>query len=404
VTKPRRRQAGKGTVSPYQTKAGTQFLIKYKNPHEGEEPEWVVKRGFLSYEEADDFLGDVDYEIRKGVHVVPSRMTVGKWGIEWLGSLGLAPATMASYRKNWRLHIEPYLGSVLLEKLTGTQITTVYRKLETGGRRDHKEGSPLSARTIRYCHTILRAALQEAVRQRLIATNPADLARPPAARAAKAPEIHPWNAQQLATWQAWVEEHQCPDAVAWRALAYTGARRGEVLALRWRDLDVEGAQLSIRRSVGVVKNKGEGEQLIEGSTKTGKSRSVDLDPRTVAALRSWRVARAGLDLRLARDDALMFGDLEGGYLNPDRFSRRFVRSLTLARKELGTDVLPMIRVHDLRHTHATLLLKKKVPVKVVSERLGHSGPMITLEIYQHVMPGMGAEAAADFAALIEGEA
>jgi integrase len=144
-------------------------------------------------------------------------------------------------------------------------------------------------------------------------------------------------------------------------LAYTGMRRGELLALRWRDLDMDEARLSVRRSVGVVKIKGEGEELIEGSTKTGKARSVDIDPRTIAALRSWRVARAGLDLRLARDDALIFGDLEGGYLNPDRFSRRFVRSLMLARNELGTDVLPMIRVHDLRHTHATLLLTAGVP-------------------------------------------
>jgi hypothetical protein len=129
-----------------------------------------------------------------------------------------------------------------LDKLTGTDITRVYRKLEAGGRQDHKAGSPLSARTIRYCHTILKAALREAVNQGLIAVNPADKAQPPAAKEAKAPE---------------------------------------------------------------------GEQLIEGSTKTGKGRSVDLHPRTVAALRSWRVARAGLDLRLARDDALIFGDLEG---------------------------------------------------------------------------------------------
>jgi integrase len=170
------------------------------------------------------------------------------------------------------------------------------------------------------------------------------------------------------------------------------------------DLDVDECRLSIRRSVGVVNNKGEGEQLIEGSTKTGKGRFVDLDPRTVAALRSWRVARAGLDLRLARDEALIFGDLEGSYLNPDRFSRRFTRSLAPARRELGADVLPMIRVHDLRHTHATLMLKAGIPIKVVSERLGHSGPMITLTVYQHVVPGMQAEAAPTFAALIEGEA
>jgi integrase len=403
VTKPRhRRRAGEGTVSQYQTKAGTRFLIKYKNPNEGEGPEWVVKRGFLSDEEADDFLGDVHYEIRKGVHVVPTKKTTGKWLDEHLESLRLAPSTMASYRKNVRLHIKPHIGQVPLDKLTGTDITRMYRKLEAGGRQDHKEGSPLSARTVRYCHTILKAALREAVAQGLIAVNPADKAKPPAAKEAKAPEIHPWTAPQLSSFLAWANEHGCPDAVAWRVLAYTGMRRGELLALRWRDLDLDVGTVSVRRSAGVVKVKGEGEDVIEGPTKSGQQRSVDLDPRTVAALRSWRVARAGLDLRLARDDALMFGDLEGGYLNPDRFSRRFTRSVALARRELGTEVLPMIRVHDLRHTHATLLLKAKEPVKVVSERLGHATVTITMEIYQHVMPGMQAEAAARFAAIIEG--
>jgi integrase len=105
----------------------------------------------------------------------------------------------------------------------------------------------------------------------------------------------------------------------------------------------------------------------------------------------------------ARDEPLIFGDLEGSYLNPDRFSRRFTRSLTLARNQLGVDALPMIRIHDLRHTHATLLLANGVPVKVVSERLGHATVMITMEIYQHVLPGMQAEAAAKFAAIVGGQ-
>ena len=100
-------------------------------------------------------------------------------------------------------------------------------------------------------------------------------------------------------------------------------RRGEALALRWRDLDVERARLSIRRSVGLVRTKGEGAELVEGSTKSGKERVIDLDPQTLAALRAWRGARAGLNLRLARDDTLGFGDIEGRHQHPERFSRRF---------------------------------------------------------------------------------
>ena len=250
----------------------------------------------------------------------------------------------------------------------------------------------------------MKAALREAVSQGLIATNPADRANPPAAREAKAPEIHPWTAGQLSSFLVWGDDQGHPDVVAYRVLAFTGMRRGELLALRWRDLDLEGGRVSVRRSVGVVKTHGESERIIEGATKSGRERVVDLDPRTVEALRRHRMARAGLLLQLARDDALVFGDIEGGYLNPDRFSRRFTRALAVCASQADAPPLPAIRIHDLRHTHATLLLAAGVPVKVVSERLGHSTVTITMEIYQHVLPGMQAEAARRFAEIVGGDA
>jgi integrase len=402
MTRPRHRQAGEGGISSYETKAGTRYLIKYTRPLEDGSSKVVLRRGYLTRKAAASTLGDVNSEIRRGAHVVPAKITLGEWLDQWLGTLRLAPSTMASYRKNVRLHIKPKLGPVPLVKLVGTKITTHYRELETGGRQDHKEGTPLSPRTVRYIHTILKAALREAVAQGLIATNPADKAKPPAAREAKAPEIHPWTAAELSAFLAWADERASADAVAWRVLAFTGMRRGELLGLRWRDLDLDATRLSVRRSVGVVKTKGKGEQLVEGSTKSGRERVVDLDRQTVEALRRYRVARAGLDLRLARDDALIFGDLEGGYLNPDRFSRRVTRALAACASQPDAPTLPTIRVHDLRHTHATLLLANGIPVKVVSERLGHATVTITMEIYQHVLPGMQAEAAAKFAAIVGG--
>ena len=273
--------------------------------------------------------------------------------------------------------------------------------LERTGRQDHQ--AALDSRRGRSAtSTILKAALREAAAQGLLATNPADKAKPPAAREAKAPEIHPWTAPQLSTFLAWADERGRTDAVAWRVLAYTGARRGEVLALRWRDLDVDRGRLSVRRPVGLIRTKGEGAELVEGPTKSGRERAVDLDPQTNAALRGWRVARAGLDLRLARDDALMFGGPEGTHQHPERFSRRFSEQLARCRRDLGDTAPPMIRVHDLRHTHASLMLRAGVPVKVVSERLGHSTPMITMQVYAHTVPGMQAEAAVKFAALVRG--
>ena len=129
---------------------------------------------------------------------------------------------------------------------------------------------------------------------------------------------------------------------------------------------------------------------------------IDLDASTVAVLRAHRKQRGGMALQLARDDALVFGDEEGRHLHPERFTRTFRAEVARCRQVLGEGALPVIRLHDLRHTHATLLLAKGVPVKVVSERLGHASATITLQVYAHVMPGNQRDAAELFASLIDG--
>jgi integrase len=149
-------------------------------------------------------------------------------------------------------------------------------------------------------------------------------------------------------------------------------------------------------------SRGEGAAIAEGDTKSGKARVVDIDPGTVNVLRAHRRARGSMALQLARDDALVFGDHEGAHRHPERFTRTFKADLARCRKVLGEDAPPEIRLHDLRHTHATLLLAKGVPVKVVSERLGHASATITLQVYAHVMPGNQRDAADLFARLIGG--
>ncbi len=152
----------------------------------------------------------------------------------------------------------------------------------------------------------------------------------------------------------------------------------------------------------MVKAKGAGEQLIQGPTKTGRSRVVDLDAGTVAALRAYRAARGGLAEDLVRDSALVLSNLDATHRHPGWFPRRFTGQVLQARKALEEERLPVIRLHDLRHTHATLLLANSVLVKVVPERRGHANATITLTVYQHVHPGRGREAAECFAALLEG--
>ena len=177
----------------------------------------------------------------------------------------------------------------------------------------------------------------------------------------------------------------------------------ELLALRWRDIDLDAGTVSIRRSAGVIRIKGQGAVTSEGPTKSGKPRVIDLDPATVAVLRALRRERGSMVLAYARDGALVFGDHEGRLRHPERFSRMFAGTLTRCAKALGEDAPPAIRLHDLRHTHATLMLQCGEQVKVVSERLGHASVTVTLSVYAHVLPGDQRAAAARFAALI-GEA
>jgi len=319
-----------------------------------------------------------------------------------LDGLRKEPSTVASYRKNVRLHVEPHIGALRLEQLTGTRLTKLYHQLEKTGRVDGKGG--LSARTVRYVHTIIHAGLGAAVRDGLLSVNPADKADPPSVKAAASPEMRFWTADELRTFLD--QRGQASDEllIAWSLLVSTGMRRGEALGLRWADVDFESARLSVRRSATVVKHKGQGEELIIGPPKSGRPRTVDVDPGTLAALKAHKVAQGTLALALARDDAYVLANLDGSVRHPERFSRRFVAAVVAARKAVGEDRLSKIRLHDLRHTHATLLLAAGVPVKVVSERLGHASAMITLGIYAHVMPGMQAEAAAKFGALLYGGA
>ena len=127
---------------------------------------------------------------------------------------------------------------------------------------------------------------------------------------------------------------------------------------------------------------------------------IDVDPGTGAVLRAWKRERGGLALQLVRDDALVFGNLEGAFRHPETFSKTFVKAVARCRRDLGEDAVPVIRLHDLRHTHATILLSDREPVSTVSQRLGRKSEAITLTIYSHVLPGDQRRAATRFADLI----
>lgn len=254
---------------------------------------------------------------------------------------------------------------------------------------------------MRYVHTIIHAALDDAVKWRRIPVNAADLATPPSARLAKAPEMKVWSAAELSTFLYLNDgdRYQPP----WLFLATTGCRRGEMLGLRWRDVDLDAGLASIRQQViPLTKASGKGrEGRVVARTKNGDSRVIELDRRTVTMLRSWksRQSEEKLLLGVAYDDhGLVFARADGLPFHPEAFSKTFDRRVRQPRFEK----LPVIRMHDLHHTWATLALIAGIDVKVVSERLGHSSAVITWSIYQHVVKGMQGDAAGRVSDLIFG--
>jgi integrase len=243
--------------------------------------------------------------------------------------------------------------------------------------------------TVRRIHATLHRALKDAVRWSRLATNPVDAADPPRGKAEQR-DLPAWSGQQLAAFLQTVKDERL--FCFWRLLAMTGARRGEALGLRWEDLDVEAATITIRRALVPL-----GADVLISEPKTTRGRrTIALDPATFAALKAHAARQA--DERSACDawteTGYIFTTEEGRPLDPHRISKAFERHLRAA-------ALPRIPLHGLRHTYATLALSSGVNPRIVSGRLGHSTVALTLDIYSHVLPQADHEAADRIAALIE---
>jgi integrase len=226
---------------------------------------------------------------------------------------------------------------------------------------------------------MLHRALERAVALNLIPRNPAALAEKPKP---KRPEIHPWTAEETERFLRASESDRLH--AAFLLLATTGLRRGEALGLRWSDVTLDRASLSVQRALVLV---GSAPTLSEPKTAAGR-RAVPLSHQTVGALRAHRKAQAGERLALGRDYAdgdLVFAQEDGSPVHPDRFLDAFHRISTCAG-------LRRTRPHDLRHGWATRALEAGVPAKVVQELLGHSSAMVTLDIYSHVTASMKTDA------------
>ncbi len=296
----------------------------------------------------------------------------------------LAHSTWDGYRRKVELHVLPSLGRIPIRRLRPHHLEKLYdEKLHP-----HNGGHPLAPKTVLEIHLIIRGALNDAVRRGIVTRNVALVAHAPKVRSIPKVEQQAWTAQEL---QAFLREsagHRLFPAF-W-LLANTGLRRSELLGLQWEDVDLDAATLSINRGLVSV-----GYELHESRGKTSNSRrAIDLDPTTVEVLTAWKAwqetERAAVGIQSA---GWVFSDVAGNPIHPHSISQAFERITNRAG-------VPRVQLHDVRHTHGTLLIKAGVPVKVVSERLGHSNPAFTIDTYQHVLPGMQAEAARVFENLI----
>jgi len=281
------------------------------------------------------------------------------------------------------------MGSILLSQLQPQHLQNYYAKALSQGRADGKGG--LSARSVLYHHRIISEALKHAVKMGLVARNIAEAVDPPRISRTRMNILKP---EEISRFLDAARETRF--YVFYCTLLYTGLRRGEALALRWRNVDLLGSELQV---VETAFKLGDGTYVVKEPKTPHSCRPVSLPPSLTLLLREYRADQQILSEELGkrlRDDDFVFSCTDGSPLDPNTVTRTFSK----ITKKAG---LPHIRLHDLRHTHATLMLKAGVHPKIVSERLGHANIGITLDTYSHVLPGLQEAAAERFDRLLEEE-
>lgn len=331
------------------------------------------KGGFKTKGEAQAALDEVFYGQRTGSYVEPSELTVATFLRDWLDTQEsrLSGTTFEGYQIICEVHLIPELGHNLLQQLTAIQVEKYYGTKRKGDR-------PLSERTLLHHHRVLKKALSRAVQLQYLVQNPVDRAESPKPQKA---EMHALDPEQTRRFLLLFE------GTRWWIIALTavstGLRRGEILALTWKDVD--DGYLFVRHSLEQTKGR---LRVKEPKTKTSR-RKITLPAFLTPALKKHKLQQAELRLKMGQgyqDNGLIFPDLKGGWMSPQALTQA-----TRSRVK-GTE-FEGVGLHDLRHTHASQLLLMGTHPKVVSERLGHSNIAITLDTYSHLLPGIDEEAA-----------
>jgi len=338
--------------------------------------------GFHTKREAENRLTETVGQVNKGTYTPYSKETIAEWCYEWLntyGSMHLRPNVWDSYSQMLKNHLIPFLGAKLLSALTANDLDARYADMVKAG---------LSATTAGYLHRIMYTVLKVAVKKGKLSNNVARDADPP--KQAR-PIMGVWNEGELACFKEAARKDAPDYSPIYHMLDATGARIGEVLGCQWRDLNLhlDSPKWSVQRT---MKKRDNGEWLVNPPKTKKSKRSIVLPPSLALVLRRLQEQREAdaeyWDKKFNEDD-YVFVRPDGTLPDPHHISK-------VSKNIAAKAGLKPIRLHDLRHTHATLLLLAGVHAKIVSERLGHASVAITLDVYSHVLPGMQEAAVAMF--------
>src|SRR5215210_1809715 len=367
------KKRGNGEGSIYQRKDG-RWVGQY-TVHTAKGPKYCYIYGKTRKEVAEKLtkrIADRD----SGLIFDAGKMTLGEYLDRWLSDSVKGTVRVSTYERHEaiiRLHIKPSIGRVGLKKLTPTHVRSLYReKLNSG---------LLAPATVRKIHSTLHKALSQAVSDGIVPRNAADVKAP----RPTPEEMRPLSEDEARAFLETARESGDRFEALYVLAITTGLRRGELLGLRWDDVDLERGMLRVGRAL--VR---EGGRHTLGETKTRRGRrQINLTPRTVSAIRTHRKKQLEEKTKLAglhQDHSLIFASEVGTPMNPENLVKRSFKPLL---KKAG---LPEIRFHDLRHTCATLLLGRGVHPKLVQELLGHATIAMTLDTYSHYLPSMGDQA------------
>ncbi|MBZ8121439.1 tyrosine-type recombinase/integrase [Bacillus thuringiensis] len=351
----------------------------------GPDPETGKRRqkwfsGYKTKKEAQADVAKKITELNEGTFVDPSKLTLKEYLLEWLEvkKMSLENGTYISYKAYINAYIMPTIGMVSLHKLNAIHIQKCYKATIDKG---------IANNSILLMHKILKSALNLAVKQNVITKKPANFAEIPKKEKSS---IQPWTEEEVKSFLFHSQDSRYH--IGYVIAITTGMRLGEVLGLRWQDVDFKNSTVTINQTIGF-----DNKVKLTAKNKSSK-RTIPVPAKIIEALKKYRTQVNKEKLRLGsayKDLDLINCNEVGEVLKRCTFRAHFKKII----KKAG---IKEIRFHDVRHTHATLLLKQGVNPKIISERLGHTDISMTLRIYSHILPNMQKEAVENFGKSIFG--